>query len=107
MAHGHLCTRCEFQETDQYESANGGMLWVFAEDDLNNGSAVCECYGPDKIANPRLIAAAPDMLKALRDLTAAITSVSTLMDNISLAKFEAALAAIAKAPALSATKRDD
>jgi hypothetical protein len=45
----------------------------------------------------RLIAAAPDMLEVLRKLTTDIATDQGLMDAVSLAAFEDACAAIAKA----------
>lgn len=48
-------------------------------------------------ANARLIAAAPDLLEAMRKLTTEITSNQALMDNVSLMIFEDAIAAIEKA----------
>jgi hypothetical protein len=63
--------------------------WLLGAPILRNGRR--------SVADARLIAAAPDMLVALQNLTTNITQHQQLMDVVELSTFEAALAAIAKA----------
>jgi prophage DNA circulation protein len=67
--------------------------WVF----FAEGGAPILRNGRRSVADARLIAAAPDMLVALQNLTTNITQHQQLMDVVELSTFEAALAAIAKA----------
>jgi hypothetical protein len=62
-------------------------------------ATMCWCSGmhDEDEANARLVAAAPDMLAALVELTTEITQTPALMDSVSLAIFERACEAISKA----------
>jgi hypothetical protein len=47
-------------------------------DDVNDGLDIAHCYGPDELANARLMGAAPDLLEALQGLLADIVEYQTI-----------------------------
>jgi hypothetical protein len=71
-------------------------LEIYEIDDLGNPGTWLASARDTKVA-ARMADTHNSMLAALKDLTTEITSTSKLMDEISLAKFEAAVAAIANA----------
>ena len=88
----------------RHEPTNGAKLTYVAVSTVagSNGNTVVigQCAGPDKEANARLIASAPDLLEALEGLVAiAAPNIYPQPDkpDSAWAKLQAARAAIAKA----------
>jgi hypothetical protein len=67
-------------------------------DDVNDGLDIAHCYGPDELANARLMGAAPDLLEALQEMVSIVAIHQDATNTkFAWAEMEVANAAIARA----------
>jgi hypothetical protein len=57
----------------------GDALWIGASHERNGGMYVAKLFGPDRAGNAKLIEAAPDMLEALKQATATLVAVTSIV----------------------------